>query len=156
MAADDLDAVRRLAGSVPEAPQWTQAAYERYLPKTESNRRIFLAEIGNVLAGFVAGQIILGVCELEFIVVDASFRRSGVGRTLLTSLVSWARGQGASQVQLEVRAGNIAAISLYLRSGFQADGLRRGYYRHPDEDAMLMSLPLHTQSSSKNFPAKTH
>lgn len=156
MAADDLDAVRRLADSVNEAPQWTRAAYEHYLPEAEPNRRIFLAEIDGVLAGFVAGQAVADTCELESIVVDAPFRRRGVGHALLTSLIGWARKQGVSQVQLEVRAGNSQAISLYLHSDFQRDGLRRNYYHHPGENAVLMSLSLRPQSGDENFSSETH
>jgi ribosomal-protein-alanine N-acetyltransferase len=45
-------------------------------------------------------------------------------------------------MELEVRISNRAAIALYERAGFVQDGRRRGYYRDPEEDAVLMGLPL--------------
>jgi ribosomal-protein-alanine N-acetyltransferase len=37
-----------------------------------------------------------------------------------------------------VRATNRAAVALYGRAGFREVGRRRGYYRDPVEDAVLM------------------
>jgi ribosomal-protein-alanine N-acetyltransferase len=39
---------------------------------------------------------------------------------------------------LEVRVSNVDAIRLYERLGFQARGLRRGYYTDNREDALIM------------------
>lgn len=138
----DLEAVQQLAAATPEAPQWTRAAYEQFLPETNPNHRIFLAEIDQIPTGFIAGQIAVDACELESIAVAAAFRRRGIAATLLATLADWAQKQGALRVQLEVRAGNASAIAFYLNHGFQKDSLRRRYYHHPDEDAVLMSLPL--------------
>ena len=40
---------------------------------------------------------------------------------------------------LEVRASNQAAIALYEKHGFHQAGLRKGYYQHPREDAIIMT-----------------
>ena len=48
----------------------------------------------------------------------------------------------AEKMLLEVRASNSAAIGLYKKYGFVRDGVRRGYYRFPTEDAWLMSRAL--------------
>jgi ribosomal-protein-alanine N-acetyltransferase len=47
-----------------------------------------------------------------------------------------------SAIELEVRAGNLAALTLYRRFGFVEVGRRKGYYRDPAEDAVLMDLLL--------------
>ena len=39
---------------------------------------------------------------------------------------------------LEVRESNVAARALYASRGFSAVGRRRGYYRHPVEDALVL------------------
>jgi ribosomal-protein-alanine N-acetyltransferase len=57
-------------------------------------------------------------------------------------VLAWAQRQGARRMELEVRISNRAAIALYERAGFVQDGRRRGYYRDPEEDAVLMGLPL--------------
>lgn len=92
--------------------------------------------------GYIAGRMAVDVCELEAIAVSGTARRGGIGKALLDALAAWARTKPALQVQLEVRAGNDSAINFYCNAGFHRDGVRPGYYQRPDEDAVLMSLPL--------------
>lgn len=148
MSAADLESVRLLAASIPEAPNWEQPAYRAFL-ESQANRprRIFVAEIAGELAGFIAGQTTFDICELESIVVAPDHWRTGVGNALLRALTQWASSCNASKIQLEVRSANCPAIRFYERSGFHRDGLRRGYYRHPEDDALLMSLTLPTASA---------
>ena len=51
---------------------------------------------------------------------------------------------GITRLLLEVRAGNAAAQSLYLKYGFTEVGIRKHYYPLPEgghEDAVLMEKP---------------
>lgn len=138
----DLEEIIRLASATPEAAHWPRDLYERFLSPYDPTTQIFIAENNGAIAGFAATQAILDVCELESITVDSPFRRCGTGSELLATVIEWARKRNASRVQLEVRAGNTAAIALYERAGFLRDGLRQGYYSDPPEDALLMSLSL--------------
>jgi ribosomal-protein-alanine N-acetyltransferase len=150
----DLEAVRRLAGATREAPQWQQAAYEALLPAAFVDDKLqnaagvaeaaWVAEVEGRLVGFAAVRLLLGVCELESIVVDESQRRAGIGRALLATIAGWAREHRGLRIVLEVRAGNRAAIDFYQRAGFHVDGHRPRYYSTPEEDAILMSLELTT------------
>ena len=45
--------------------------------------------------------------------VEAAARRSGVGKALCEAVAEWCREQGASGLELEVRAGSEGAIALY-------------------------------------------
>lgn len=144
---NDLEEIIRLASATPEAPHWQRAVYERFLSPSDPARQIFIAENNGTIAGFAAVQTVVDVCELESIAVDASVRRSGIAGELLATIIEWARKGTASRVQLEVRAGNGAAIAFYERAGFSRDGLRPGYYSDPPEDALLMSLSLAPQNT---------
>lgn len=136
----DLAAIQCLAGDSPEAPHWPSTVYESFL--TTGAKRLFIAESTNVLTGFIAGSIVLDICELESVAVHPTRRRTGAATALLAALKFWAFEHRASRVQLEVRAENSSAIAFYLRAGFHQDGLRPGYYSDPPDDAVLMSLPL--------------
>lgn len=154
-AAADLDAVMRLA-AVPEAPHWDRAAYESFLSSSHPASQLFIAESPGKITGFAAARIALDTCELESIAVAPEARRSGIGAHLLANLIEWSRKQGAARVQLEVRAQNHSAIAFHRAAGFQSDGLRRAYYRDPEDDALLMSLslvpPPAAQSQNEKFP----
>lgn len=52
--------------------------------------------------------------------LDPSARGHGLGRTLVTEAVDWARSQRAQRVTLKVHAGNAAARAVYEGLGFRA------------------------------------
>jgi ribosomal protein S18 acetylase RimI-like enzyme len=65
--------------------------------------------------------------------VDARFRRQGVGRALLGQAIDWAAATGAiRKLSLAVFADNAAAITLYRSFGFVDEGRRIGEYREAD------------------------
>ena len=72
----------------------------------------------------------------------SAFRRRGVGRALVSALLSHARAVGARLVVLELRRSNVAAQSLYEGLGFVVSGERKGYYSDTGEDAVEMRLDL--------------
>ena len=72
------------------------------------------------------------------IAVLPSFRRRGLGRAIVDALKSEAQKRGITVVFLEVRESNEGAIALYLSEGFSECGKRKGFYRHPTEDAIQM------------------
>ena len=56
----------------------------------------------------------------------------------MDAVLDFAVREGAAAVSLEVRAGNDAARHLYESYGFSAEAVRKGYYRNPTEDALIM------------------
>jgi ribosomal-protein-alanine N-acetyltransferase len=65
-------------------------------------------------------------------------QRRGIGRRLLEALLDEARRQGVRQVLLEVAVDNAPAQKLYAEHGFEAVGIRRGYYQPSNTDALVM------------------
>ena len=49
---------------------------------------------------------------------------------------------GGKTAYLEVRESNTGAISFYEKQGFSKTGLRKAYYRNPDEAAVTMEKKL--------------
>ena len=56
---------------------------------------------------------------IEDVVVDEAARGRGVGETLNRAAIEWARGAGATTVDLTSRPSREAANRLYRRLGFQ-------------------------------------
>jgi len=92
--------------------------------------------------GEVFGQIgvrhVLGELHITTIAVKPEYRRRGHARALIGAAL--AAYPNASQVHLEVRPTNVAAIAFYESLGFRETGRRPRYYG--DEDAVLMTLNL--------------
>jgi [ribosomal protein S18]-alanine N-acetyltransferase len=140
----DLAGVLRVERSAVEAPHWSEAEYRAALDGGAAVRRcLMVAEVEGRLAGFAVGKVVAAsVGELESVAVVGEARRLGVGRALCLAVMEWCRAQGVGAMELEVRAGSAGAIGLYEGLGFVAVGRRRGYYREPVEDALLMQMEL--------------
>ena len=67
------------------------------------------------------------------------FRRRGFGRMAVEALLCEAKRRGLRSVFLEVRESNTPARSLYEALGFRPCGVRKNFYRHPTEHAVLMA-----------------
>ena len=72
--------------------------------------------------------------------VRRDYRRIGIGKLLLLSLIEMAINNSNSIVTLEVRKSNLVAITLYQKLGFEIVGTRKNYYSDNREDALIMTL----------------
>lgn len=139
--AQDLKGILSVVQESVGAPHWSEAAWIEVLGGG-SKRTCLVTESNGAVVGFVVAASICGVAELESVAVAPVARRCGVGLRLCESAVAWARDVGSDRVELEVRSSNEVARSLYETMGFQQQGQRRGYYRDPIEDAILMRMML--------------
>lgn len=75
------------------------------------------------------------------IAVAQAWRRRGVAKQLLSRGYQWAQQKGVKKIQLDVRAGNHAAIALYEREGFVLEGRERAQILTPQgyEDNLVMA-----------------
>jgi ribosomal-protein-alanine N-acetyltransferase len=81
-------------------------------------------------------------CELLFIYSHQNSRGQGVGKALLSDLVSRVKSSDAiSAIVLEVRQSNIRAIDLYERAGFSKIMVRPHYYSN-GENAFVYKLNI--------------
>ena len=64
-----------------------------------------------------AGYLVIGV--------DAAAAGRGIGHDLLAAAEREASSRGLRRLELTVMTDNLRAVGLYLRSGFQVEGLRR-------------------------------
>lgn len=82
--------------------------------------------------GFVMSRIAADEAEILSIVMAGGRRRSGLGQALLCAHLAQLAARGTARLFLEVEEGNVPAIGLYHRLGFETVGRREGYYPKPD------------------------
>lgn len=90
------------------------------------------------VCGYVGSQTVLGETDMMNIAVSPEHRRMGIGEALIAALVEELKSRQSHCLSLEVRASNAPAIALYEKLGFIQVGRRRGYYRNPKEDALIL------------------
>ena len=96
---------------------------------------------GDRIVGYAGLYVLAPQSDVQTIAVRADSQGKGVGAALLTALLDEAARLGASEILLEVRSDNYAAVSMYTRHGFERISHRRAYY--PDGgDADIMRLRL--------------
>jgi ribosomal protein S18 acetylase RimI-like enzyme len=108
---------------------------------TDPDRTAFLAYVEDR----IAGQIILRknwnrYAYVEDIVVDANYRREGIGSTLVSKAEDWGRERELPGVMLETQNTNVRACTFYQCCGFQLGGFDTYLYRglKPDTDEVAL------------------
>ena len=131
----DLAAIEVIEQQAYPTP-WSRSMFASELAKPTS---ICLGAFeGDELAGYVITSRYVDAWHVMNVAVDPDLRRRGVASALLERLFELTRGDERRGYTLEVRVSNDGAIHLYERLGFEARGLRRGYYTDNREDALIM------------------
>lgn len=121
---------------------WSRGAFLSEL--LENERAYYLvarlpgAEARGKPVGYIGIWIVIDEGHITNVAVHPDYRSRGVGRKLLVAIGELAGAKGASRLTLEVRRSNNGAQRLYQRLGFEGTGVRPGYYRDNDEDAIIM------------------
>lgn len=97
-----------------------------------------VAEENGQVFGYVGSQTVLDESDMMNVAVDPGFRRQGIARALIETLIAELAKMGSRCLRLEVRVSNESARALYERMGFQQLGLRKNYYHNPKEDALIL------------------
>ncbi len=92
--------------------------------------------------GYVVAMVAGPEAEIADLAVSPEARRRGIARALIDRLLADLEAENVAAVFLEVRESNQPARALYESRAFRAIGRRRGYYRLPVEDALLLKREL--------------
>ncbi len=132
---EDADTLWQLAKDcLPEA--WSARAFAA-LPENEM-AHFLLCEADGKAVGFCGAYLVCDEGQIMEVAVDAAYRRKGIAKTMLCDLLARLLMRGARFFTLEVRKQNEGARALYESLGFYEVGVRKHYYKQPDDDAILM------------------
>lgn len=142
---DELAALERLCFAEP----WTRSGLAAELHKPGA---VFaVAELNGGVAGYAGMNCVLDECYVDDVAVLPQHRKKGIALALMRHLIRAAMAQDAVFLTLEVRESNAPAISLYRKLAFRATGRRRGFYRNPDEDAIIYTLYFQKTPASEGL-----
>jgi ribosomal-protein-alanine N-acetyltransferase len=133
----DVDQVLRLIFQCPEAAQWASQSL-RQLFSPSDRGWIVECNRSNAICAFLSARIVSDQAEILNLAVAPACRRTGHASVLLGEALSGFQRLKVSSVFLEVRESNSPAIHFYERMLFIQSSIRPGYYRNPDEAALLM------------------
>jgi ribosomal-protein-alanine N-acetyltransferase len=134
--AHDLDVVETIERESYPTP-WSRSLFDAELRKPSSLALgAFTAD--DVLVGYAFVSRYVDAWHVMNVAVADPFRRRGIASALLERLFEVTGTDPRRGYTLEVRVSNVGAIKLYEQLGFEARGIRRGYYTDNREDALIM------------------
>jgi len=146
---NDLDRVYDIERtSFPD--YWPKLSLE-YLLRINSEG-FFVAEINEKIVGYAIASVERSLWKpwktfghLVNIAVDPEFRRKGIGKELVETIVEYLKSKNIWKVLLEVRTSNTVARNLYADMGFLEEGIKEKYYED-GESAVIMAKEINGKS----------
>ena len=139
MTKEDCGQVAAIEATSFSVP-WSLKAFTETVEK--ENFRYFVAEEEGEIIGYCGFLFVLDEAEIPNVCVKSSARKRGVGKQMMSVLMEEAKKLGMAVLYLEVRESNTPARALYKSLGFEENGIRKNFYEHPVEHAVLMSKTL--------------
>ena len=99
----------------------------------------FVAEDNGSPVGYIGFNIVLDEGYIANVAVRHKYRRQGIAKKLIQTVIDTAINNDLAFVTLEVRPSNRNAVSLYKKYGFEEVGRRKNFYRDPTEDGLIMT-----------------
>ena len=138
MTAEDARACAVIEGR-SITPPWSE---QGFLDALSQETQMLVAEEAGQVLGYVNMYISFEEGEITNVAVDPQARGRHVADALMRRTIEEAKKRGVERIILEVRAGNVPAIALYHKCGFQEIGIRKNFYEQPVEDARIMELTI--------------
>jgi ribosomal-protein-alanine N-acetyltransferase len=137
MKEEDLPEVHEMESNIFSKP-WSLTDFKESMKKPH-NIYLVVEERSEIVA-YCGLWGVAGEGQINNVAVKKVLRGQGIGHNMLKELIDLGKKQGLVAFTLEVRAGNLTAISLYRRLGFLDAGIRKNFYEAPTEDALIMWL----------------
>lgn len=148
MTLEDIPEVVEIENQCFSQP-WSEKSFQDSLTREDT---IFLVcveddlageeEVMSRVTGYIGLYLSFEEASVTNVAVSLSFRKKGYGEALVIAAKEAVREAGVECIFLEVRQSNEPAISLYKKLGFEELGIRKKFYEHPVEDAIIMKVGI--------------
>jgi [ribosomal protein S18]-alanine N-acetyltransferase len=133
----DLEAVAAIERESFGDP-WSASEFESVLTLGHTIFLVASSAADERITGYVVALAVMDEAEILNVAVSPALRGHGIGGRLLDAALAEVEKRGALSVFLEVRLSNTSARALYGSRRFVDVSRRKGYYRNPSEDALVM------------------
>ena len=131
----DLDAIHAIEVAQFDDP-WSPRVLRDELAAPK--RRYTKAVRDGVVVGYLGLMLVDAEAHVNTLATAPAAEGTGVATALLAEALRAVVPLGTRDVTLEVASRNLRAQRLYTRFGFAPVGMRRGYYPHSGDDAVVM------------------
>ena len=138
MTSAHLDQVAEIEKMCFSDP-WSRRMLSEHLENECAATLVAQGSDGTVL-GYAGLLVILDEGYITNVAVHPDYRRQGIAGELLNVFRRFAEGNKLAFLTLEVRESNAPARALYEKNGYKEVGVRKNYYDHPKENAIIMTL----------------
>ena len=138
MTLEDIPAVVEIEKACFSLP-WREKSCEDSLSREDT---VFLVCSDEGVTGYMGLYLSFDEASVTNVAVSPEFRKKGYGEALVTAAKEFAKEAGVESIFLEVRQSNAPALSLYKKLGFEELGIRKKFYEHPVEDAIIMKVGI--------------
>ena len=138
MTSEHLDQVARIEQLCFSDP-WSRRMLSEHLENECAATLVAITPDGTIL-GYAGLLVVLDEGYITNVAVCPDYRRQGIAGELLGVFRRFAEGNKLAFLTLEVRESNAPARALYAKYGYKEVGVRKNYYDHPKENAILMTL----------------
>lgn len=114
---------------------WSEKSLELFLTQ---DAFCALCMDGDKLASYCTVTTVLDEAQIINVATSNSYKGRGKASSVLEFVFDECKKRKITSISLEVREGNIAAISLYEKLGFAVAGKRKDFYKNPRENALVM------------------
>ncbi len=138
MTIEDVSAVAEIEEKSFTTP-WSSEAFEGSI--LQDNYKLIVAvsdDDDKDILGYCCFYYVADEAEIPNVCVREDMRGKGIGAEMLSGLMDIAKSMKISSIYLEVRMSNEPATRLYTKLGFVENGIRKGFYERPREDAIVM------------------
>jgi len=105
-----------------------ESLHKLWLANSIKNNTLFVMKKNNTIVGFVSLNEKNKRGNIDFIVVDKSFRGRGFGSALLSQTHRWFVSKGYDAVQAVAQKENVIACKMYEKCGYKVEKIEKFYH----------------------------
>lgn len=139
MTLQDVPAVAEIEKACFSLP-WSEKSLVDSVVREDT--MFLVCEDAQEIVGYIGMYLSFDEGDITNVAVSPAHRKKGYGEAIVSKAVELAKEKQLEMILLEVRVSNVPAISLYKKMGFEEIGMRKNFYEHPVEDAIIMKCPL--------------